>query len=130
MDNKGTKKTAITLFLVTILIFGFGYAMVPLYDVFCKITGLNGKTIRVVENEVKEEYKTDRIVKIRFDSNINGDLPWKLKSNVKTMKVQPGKFQKYEMVQVMELSIQDLSLLPKTLPSLFYHLTHTLLQYK
>ena len=51
----------------------------PLYDVFCKITGLNGKTIRVVESEVKKEYKTDRIVKIRFDSNINGDLPWKLK---------------------------------------------------
>ena len=58
------------------------------------------KTIRVVESEVKEEYKTDRIVKIRFDSNINGDLPWKLKSNVKTMKVQPGKF--YEATYVVE----------------------------
>ncbi len=64
MTNKGTKKTVITLFIVTVLMFGFGYAMVPLYDVFCKITGLNGKTIRVVESEVKEEYKTDRIVKI------------------------------------------------------------------
>ena len=85
MGNRGTKKTAVILFLVTILMFGFGYAMVPLYDVFCKITGLNGKTIRVVESEEKKEYKTDRIVKIRFDSNINGDLPWKLKSNVKTM---------------------------------------------
>ena len=53
MGNRGTKKTAITLFLVTILMFGFGYAMVPLYDVFCKITGLNGKTIRVVESDVK-----------------------------------------------------------------------------
>jgi cytochrome c oxidase assembly protein subunit 11 len=86
MDNKGTKKTAIILFLVTILMFGFGYAMVPLYDVFCKITGLNGKTIRVVESEEKKEYKTDRIVK--------------LKSNVKTMKVQPGKF--YEATYVVE----------------------------
>ena len=55
MGNRGTKKTAITLFLVTILMFGFGYAMVPLYDVFCKITGLNGKTIRVVESDVKED---------------------------------------------------------------------------
>ena len=100
MTNNGTKKTVITLFIVTVLMFGFGYAMVPLYDVFCKITGLNGKTIRVVESEVKEEYKTDRIVKIRFDSNINGDLPWKLKSNVKTMKVHPGKF--YEATYVVE----------------------------
>jgi len=100
MNNKGTRKTVITLLLVTIAMFGFGYAMVPLYDVFCKITGLNGKTIRVVESDVKEEYKTDRVVKIRFDSNINGDLPWKLKSSVKTMKVQPGKF--YEATYVVE----------------------------
>ena len=42
MASKGTKKTVITLFIVTVLMFGFGYAMVPLYDVFCKITGLNG----------------------------------------------------------------------------------------
>ena len=100
MNNKGTKKTVFTLLLVTIAMFGFGYAMVPLYDVFCKITGLNGKTIRVVESDIKEEYKTDRVVKIRFDSNINGDLPWKLKSNIKTMKVQPGKF--YEATNVVE----------------------------
>ena len=32
------------LFLVPILMFGFGYLMVPIYDVFCDITGLNGKT--------------------------------------------------------------------------------------
>ena len=60
MASKGTKKTVITLFIVTVLMFGFGYAMVPLYDVFCKITGLNGKTIRVVEGDVKQEYSTDR----------------------------------------------------------------------
>ena len=57
MTNKGTKKTVIILFIVTVLMFGFGYAMVPLYDVFCKITGLNGKTIRVVESEVKKNIK-------------------------------------------------------------------------
>ena len=46
--------------------FGFGYAMVPLYDVFCKITGLNGKTIRVIESEVnRRSIETDRIVKIQ-----------------------------------------------------------------
>ena len=38
MNNKGTKKTVFTLLLVTIAMFGFGYAMVPLYDVFCKLT--------------------------------------------------------------------------------------------
>jgi cytochrome c oxidase assembly protein subunit 11 len=36
--------------------FGFGYALVPLYDVFCDITGLNGKTVRVTENVNKQSY--------------------------------------------------------------------------
>ena len=47
--QRGVKKTTTILFVVTILMFGFGYAMVPLYDAFCQITGLNGKTQRVTE---------------------------------------------------------------------------------
>jgi cytochrome c oxidase assembly protein subunit 11 len=74
--------------------------MVPLYDVFCKITGLNGKTIRVTEDVRSGVFESDREVKVRFDSYINGDLPWKLKSNQKMMKVQPGKF--YEAVYTVE----------------------------
>ena len=37
---------------------------------------------------------------MRFDSNINGDLPWSLKSKEKTMKVQPGKF--YEATYIVK----------------------------
>ena len=52
MANKNKiKKTTISLVFFTVFMFGFGYAMVPLYDVFCQITGLNGKTQRVVENQ-------------------------------------------------------------------------------
>ena len=32
------------LVLVTVAMFGFGFAMVPIYDVLCEVTGLNGKT--------------------------------------------------------------------------------------
>ena len=32
------------LVVVAVLMFGFGFALVPLYDVFCRVTGLNGKT--------------------------------------------------------------------------------------
>jgi len=51
--QKGVRKTTLKLFFFAILMFGFGYAMVPLYDVFCDITGINGKTSRVVENKIK-----------------------------------------------------------------------------
>jgi len=33
--------------IAAVLMFGFGFAMVPLYDVFCDITGINGKTGRI-----------------------------------------------------------------------------------
>ena len=114
MTNKGTKKTVIILFIVTVLMFGFGYAMVPLYDVFCKITGLNGKTIRVTEDVNKQVIVSDRLVKVQFDANINGDLPWTLKPNQRTMRVQPGKF--YEAIYTVK-NINDKDIVGQAIPS-------------
>lgn len=91
-NKKGIKKTTTILFIVTVLMFGFGYAMVPLYDAFCQITGLNGKTQRVTEGAGEASPIFDREVRILFDSNVNGDLPWRLKPSIKSIKVQPGKF--------------------------------------
>lgn len=91
-DKNKIKKTTLSLFFFTVVMFGFGYAMVPLYDVFCKLTGINGKTQRVVEDENNKQYPSDRWVKVRFDANINGDLPWTLKSKKQNMRVRPGKF--------------------------------------
>jgi cytochrome c oxidase assembly protein subunit 11 len=39
-----TKALLVKLALVVVGMFGFGFALVPLYDVFCEWTGLNGKT--------------------------------------------------------------------------------------
>ena len=94
------KKTTLMLFFVTLLMFGFGYAMVPLYDVFCEITGLNGRTVNVVTENEKENIASDRIIRVQFDSNVNGDLPWRMKAKQTTMHVQLGKF--YEAVYTVE----------------------------
>jgi|TARA_B110000483_G_scaffold89595_1_gene110630 cytochrome c oxidase assembly protein subunit 11 len=91
-EKNKIKKTTLSLFFFTVVMFGFGYALVPLYDVFCKLTGINGKTQRVVEDENNKQYPSDRWVKVRFDANINGDLPWTLKSKKQNMRVRPGKF--------------------------------------
>ena len=115
MDNKkGIKKTTASLFLFTVFMFGFGYGLVPLYDVFCKITGLNGKTIRVTENTNREVIVSDRLIKVQFDANINGDLPWTLKPNQRIMRVQPGKF--YEAVYTVK-NINDKDITGQAIPS-------------
>ncbi len=85
-------RTAQKLFVFAIAMFGFGYAMVPLYDVLCDITGLNGKTGEISEASVESGYvDMDRLVAVQFDTNVNTALPWSFKAMEYTMDVHPGK---------------------------------------
>ena len=58
--------------LVTAMV-GLSYASVPLYDLFCRVTGFGGTT-QVAE--AKNAVVTDRRMKVRFDSSVNGQLDW------------------------------------------------------
>lgn len=79
--------------LVALAMFGFGYLLVPLYDVFCEITGLNGKTGRVDEAAIAKRYQPDlsRTVTVQFVANNNLGMPWKFGPTVASMQVHPGK---------------------------------------
>jgi cytochrome c oxidase assembly protein subunit 11 len=52
---------------------GTAYAAVPLYDMFCKVTGYNGTTKRV---EQASDTILDKTIRVTFDANTSGDLPW------------------------------------------------------
>ena len=52
---------------------GVAYAAVPLYQLFCQMTGYGGTTQRV---EQYSDRILDRRIKIRFDANVSGGLPW------------------------------------------------------
>lgn len=88
MENN---RTARKLGLFALAMFGFGYALVPLYDVFCEVTGLNGKTGELSAefiNDLVIDY--DRTVTVQFDTNVNDNLPWVFKAQDKKLKVHPG----------------------------------------
>ncbi len=55
---------------------GASYAAVPLYDLFCRVTGYNGTTQRV---EQVSDTVLDRTIKVTFDANTGGGLPWSFK---------------------------------------------------
>jgi cytochrome c oxidase assembly protein subunit 11 len=77
--------------LVVLAMFGFGFALVPLYDVFCEVTGLNGKTGRIAASEVQGlQVDTSREVTVEFVASVNSDLPWEIKPMVRRVKVHPG----------------------------------------
>ncbi len=75
-----------------VAMFGFGYLMVPLYDKFCEVTGLGGRTAEgPVAEYLPTEEDTSRLVTVHFDSNVNSALPWYFQPIEKTMQVHPGR---------------------------------------
>jgi cytochrome c oxidase assembly protein subunit 11 len=79
------------LALIPLLMFGFGFAMVPLYDVICDITGLNGKTGRIEASEVSaDQVDRSRTIEVHFLANTSTGLPWSFEPLVKKMEIHPG----------------------------------------
>lgn len=69
--------------------FAFGYALVPIYNVFCKSLGINGKpSAFAVANDESVDYS--RTVTVQFLATRNQYLPWKFQPIIKSIKVHPG----------------------------------------
>ncbi|MCL5051537.1 MAG: cytochrome c oxidase assembly protein [Firmicutes bacterium] len=82
----------ITRLLVTVVaMFAFGFALVPLYEKFCEITGFNGRTSNTAA-AVSEGglIDTSRLVTVEFHTRVNRGLPWQFESEVRRMQVHPG----------------------------------------
>ena len=93
MGDRRNLRSFLRIAMVAVAMFGFGYLLVPLYDVFCEITGLNGKTGQIDEAAVADRYTPDltRTVKVQFVANNNLGMPWRFGPKVATMEVHPGK---------------------------------------
>lgn len=86
---KRVKRFLLSSVIVTVAMFGFGYALVPIYSVFCKATGINGKTDGKVSS-LSEEVDSNRTLKVEFLATTNKDLAWEFKPLVRTIELHPG----------------------------------------
>ena len=79
------------LAVISMAMFGFGYLLVPLYQVYCQYTGLNGTTNRI-DYGVAVAHKVDaaRWVTVEFVANTNGSLPWEFQPELPRVRVHPG----------------------------------------
>ena len=102
------------LAMMAVLMFGFGYSLVPIYEKICEITGIN--VLAVQENlntkKVNTQVDTSRLITVEFDANTTG--PWRFKPAVASMQVHPG-----EMAQVVYevINTQDRSMEAQAIPS-------------
>ena len=76
------------LSIVAVLMFGFGYALVPVYDKICLALGINSLEERA-EPAANTQVDLTRTVTIEFDANSHG-MPWRFQPVVRYMQVHPG----------------------------------------
>lgn len=79
--------------VVVLVMFGFGFAMIPFYNKICEVTGL--RNIDIADDAVNTQIDTGRTVRIELDSNLN-KLPWRFRPLTPIVNVHPG-----EVMQVM-----------------------------
>lgn len=90
MTGQGHGRLTKRLLLLVALMFGFAFALVPLYNVFCQVTGINGKTGGPVAATLVEPEDKSRLITVQFVAYINEGLPWEFRPDVTEVKVHPG----------------------------------------
>lgn len=101
------------LIIICIAMFAFGYALVPLYDVFCEITGINGKTSNqpaVTRAAVDET----RNIKVEFLANRDDAIPWSFAPEVAHISIHPGQI---KVINFMVENPTDSAMVGRAVPS-------------
>jgi cytochrome c oxidase assembly protein subunit 11 len=82
------------LSMLAVIMFGFGFALVPFYKKICEVTGVNN--VIKADAAVNTQIDAARVVTVEFDSNLRKELPWTFRALQPDARVHPG-----EMVTVM-----------------------------
>jgi cytochrome c oxidase assembly protein subunit 11 len=89
------RKMLSKLLVITVVMFGFGYGLVPVYRKICQITGVNYLTLKEdTANPANSQIDKSRFITVEFDGTSHG--PWRFRPSVSSVKVHPG-----ELTQVM-----------------------------
>ena len=88
--ERSNKVITLKLLSVVVAMFIFAvYVMPPMYDLFCEVTGLNGKTGGRYE-AVEVSVDKNRWVNVQFLASNNENMPWAFKPEISSIKVHPG----------------------------------------
>ena len=101
MNATGNRRTSLRLTLMSAAMFAFGFALVPLYDVFCDLTGLNRDAAQALANNTQVDFS--RKVRIELVANVRDDALWRFAAPRLPVDAHPG-----ELVQV-EYELENLS---------------------
>jgi cytochrome c oxidase assembly protein subunit 11 len=89
------RRVARRLLLAAAAAFAFGFALVPLYDTFCRLTGLNGRTALTPSTADRSRDGVDRArtIGVEFTGTTMPGLPWELRPLQRRVELHPGELQ-------------------------------------
>jgi cytochrome c oxidase assembly protein subunit 11 len=91
MNKSGSnKKVGLIMAACAAGMLGLGFASVPLYRIFCQVTGFAGTTQRVTEAQAAEVKEADEMLSVRFDANVERGMPWHFRPEQVTEEVRLG----------------------------------------
>lgn len=91
-ETRANKKLTAKLLVVVVAMFGFGFALVPLYRVLCDVTGLGGRLSQQPAQVAAANAAVDdsRLVTVEFLATVNSNAGWVFKPKTAKMQVHPG----------------------------------------
>jgi len=114
-ERRSNSKVLWPVALVAIAMFGLGFALVPLYDVFCELTGLNGKVKTEAQAEAGYVVDQSRWVTVEFVTTVNGGMPLAFRAETTKLKVHPGE---YHTVKFFGMNQSEQTLTGRAIPSI------------
>jgi cytochrome c oxidase assembly protein subunit 11 len=84
------QKLALWLFGLPLLMLGVSFAAVPLYDLFCRVTGYGGTTQRAEALPASRSGVHTRTVTVNFNTDVHPDLPWEFRPGQREMTAKIG----------------------------------------
>ncbi|MEY4473998.1 MAG: hypothetical protein RL671_2302 [Pseudomonadota bacterium] len=83
-------RTGMLALLGACAMLALGFASVPLYRIFCQVTGFGGTTMRVSEAQAATVKATAKTISVRFDANVDRQMPWKFGAEQTTQDLRIG----------------------------------------
>ncbi len=106
------------LVIIAIMMFGFGYALVPLYKKICELTGINVLSSKdgLADGIGNTQIDKTRVITVEFDANVHG--PWRFRPTVSSLTVHPGEMTQvtFEVVNTQARSV-DAQAIPSYAPA-------------
>lgn len=90
--KRAIRISLVRLSALTLAMFGFGFALVPLYNMLCDAIGLNGKVRMEAVAADGAIVDTSRTVTVEFVTTVNASAPWEFRPDVQKITMHPGEF--------------------------------------